>query len=116
MRFVAIAWLSALLTPAVAPPAAPADLFEQGAQAEERGDLTQAAGIYQRACDAGDGRACTNLGAFYVDGRGVAADPARAGQSFTRGCDADTGRGCQNWGILSEDGRGPPADLARAAQ
>jgi hypothetical protein len=46
--------------------------------------MAKAAKVYEKACDAGNGRACLMLAALTDDGRGTARNPARAKQLHTK--------------------------------
>jgi TPR repeat protein len=46
----------------------------------------RAAPLYLRACELGVGQACHRLGELYLDGKGVAADDAKARELFELGC------------------------------
>jgi hypothetical protein len=43
--------------------------------------------LFAATCRAGEPHGCTMLAAAYLDGHGVARDPARARDAFARGCD-----------------------------
>jgi hypothetical protein len=59
-------------------------------------DLSAARQAYERACDAGSGLGCSNLGALYHFGRGVAPDEDRARNLFEQSCSAGAEIGCEN--------------------
>jgi hypothetical protein len=77
-------------------------------------DPAQAARLYQRACDLGDGAACNNLGLAFQSGRGLPRDDARAFSLFELGCSRGAAEGCNNQGAMYEHGSGASANLGDA--
>src|SRR5512143_1748976 len=61
--------------------------FDAAVEAERKGEVERAVELNTRVCDAGVARACTLLGTLVWQGRGVAADPARAYALYMRACD-----------------------------
>jgi len=78
-------------------------------------DASDAAGLYERACDAGELVGCTRLGLLYGEGRGVEVDASRAAALHRRACDGDSPLGCAHLGRSYETGLGVAPDVARAA-
>lgn len=66
----------------------------------------------QKACDAGDGAKCNDLGAAYS----LERDEGRAAEFFRKSCDLSNGTGCRNLGKSYDDGRGPAQDRSKAAE
>jgi TPR repeat protein len=60
-----------------------------GVMLASRGDYKQAAGWYQRAAEAGVGRAAYNLGVLYAQGLGVSQDALQARHWFEQGAKHD---------------------------
>jgi TPR repeat protein len=71
---------------------------------------------YTTACDLDHYAACTNLGARYSDGKGVAADQVRGRALSEKACKGGDSTGCSNLGLDLRDGLGGPKDLTRAAE
>ena len=69
----------------------------------------------QKACDAGDDKACTNLGLRYVRGDGVKANADRGAELFAAACQADEPTGCLNLGLLFATGTGVTRQPEKAA-
>ncbi len=68
-----------------------------------------------RLCEAGGATACHEAGTIFAEGRGVAADPARALASYEKACGLGHGDGCAAAGVMVRDGRGRAADATAAA-
>jgi hypothetical protein len=60
--------------------------------------LGQAAPLYARACDLGDGAACHRLGELHQAGKGVKLDDGRARQLFEQGCQLGSTSACDALG------------------
>ena len=56
----------------------------------------------RKACEAGQGRACSEIGEMLLKGLGAAADPVKAEEFFLKACNLKFGRGCVNAGNLHE--------------
>ena len=78
--------------------------FDAALEAERKGDSARAAEMYTRSCDAEVARACTQLGTFAWQGRGMSADPARAYSLYMRGCDGGDAAGCFSAAICHRTG------------
>src|SRR5262245_42703642 len=61
--------------------------------------LAQGATRPEEACNAGDAKACFNLGLLFAEGRGMSKDEARAAALFTKACDGGNAWGCFNLGF-----------------
>ncbi len=77
-------------------------------------DRVLAARAYERGCNAGDSRACNNLGDALAYGEGVERDVARSASMFERACHLGEELGCANLGHMFERGEGVVRDRARA--
>ena len=53
-----------------------------------------------KACQAGDARACFNLGQIYYFGKGVTQDKSKAVELYRQACDLKNERGCKNYAKL----------------
>ena len=70
--------------------------------------------LFDRACWADHGDACSDLGIAYIQGQGVTADALQASRLFERACQLGEANGCFNLANLYFDGQGVPKDHARA--
>src|SRR5262249_6728326 len=61
-------------------------------------DFAMAAGLYDWACTAGYGDACSSRGQMSEDGRGFPKNVREAESYFERGCQLGSGVGCTNAG------------------
>jgi TPR repeat protein len=90
-------------------------LFDQGNAAYKGRQFSQAAQLFQKACDGGERKGCNTLGLMYYNGEGVPKDLNRAKDLYKRACDAGGSGGCLNLGLLYFRGEDLPKDLNRAA-
>ncbi len=65
-------------------------------------------------CAAKNGRACGFAGYLYAEGRGPAADPARAAELYRQACDVKDTMGCINFALLQARGNGVAKDAVKA--
>lgn len=77
-------------------------------------DLTTAAALYQRACQAQHLSSCFALGTFFLRGRGVVQDEKQAATYFSQICEKNHGLGCAAFAQLLEKGWGSSQDHTRA--
>lgn len=77
-------------------------------------DTVQAAQLFDDACAANVGAACTEIGFMLETGRGVTTNIARAAAMYVKACDLNDMYGCNNLGVLNREGRGVPRDHAKA--
>jgi len=59
-------------------------------------DYAKAKELYEKACDADFGKACTNLGFMYEHGNGTKKDKAKAKELYEKACKLDNKMGCDN--------------------
>lgn len=78
----------------------PEDELARARTLSEAGHGAEAVAIWARLAAQGNPRACTNLGACYANGQGVAADPVQARRWLQRGADAGDALGQRNLGTL----------------
>ncbi len=71
-------------------------------------DARLGAALLTKACEIGDGAACSDLGVLYALGRGVTQSDERAGALARRACEQGTGIACSNQGALLAEGAAPP--------
>ncbi|MEZ4320135.1 MAG: tetratricopeptide repeat protein [Myxococcota bacterium] len=80
-------------------------------------NLLQAAELFERACDLGDGWGCASLGLAYLEGRGVTVDTDRGLALQIQGCEVPkmaSAKGCSNAGKNLLTGRWGTQDPLRA--
>ncbi len=78
------------------------------------GDVQEETAAYRDACDAGANLGCLAAGRAFLEGRGVAADAARAASLFRKVCDLGNAPACVELGRLHTEGSGVTRDAARA--
>ena len=74
------------------------DLFNQGINADDKGNYTQAAKLYEQACNGGVAESCNNLGLLYKEGQGVKQNYAQAAKFYEKACNGGVAQGCYNLG------------------
>jgi len=77
-------------------------------------DEKRAVDLFEKACNGGELRGCSDLGVMYSHDRGVAKDEKRAVDLFEKACAGGDMRGCANLGVMFRDGRGVAKDEKRA--
>jgi len=85
-----------------------------GESADKKACAQADAGACQRLCQAKDHAACAQLGILYVNGEGVAADPAQALRLLRAACDHGVALGCGGLGSLYSGGIGVAKDAKKA--
>ncbi|MGE3768834.1 MAG: tetratricopeptide repeat protein [Kofleriaceae bacterium] len=79
-------------------------------------DVVKGRGMLERACAAGSGLSCYNLGVSARDGTfGATKSPTAAYALFEKGCAAGSGPACTEQAIALLDGSGVKRDAKRAA-
>lgn len=96
-------------------PKAPADCYELSKRVLDK-DPGRANDFRRRACDAGHGEACNELGYAYEKGLGVPKDGEQSLAAYRKGCDAKNGMACRNAGVCHENGFGTSKSLEEAAR
>ena len=92
------------------------DLYDRALALYRKGQYAKAAPLYRKACEGGNGSACTNFGYMYERGLGVDKNESSAATLYRRGCGAADAQGCTNLALLYFRGRGVEKDLHRAAE
>ncbi|WP_375773355.1 hypothetical protein NR798_21555 [Archangium gephyra] len=87
--------------------------WEAATEAEMKGDVARATGLYTRVCDAGGARACNVLG-ILASKEGT--DGARVYSLFMRGCDGGDMSGCYNAAMCHKTGGCAAKDDAEATK
>ena len=70
-------------------------LFEDGQAAYRAKDFPKAISLYERACQAGEARACTSLGAMAFNGEGGRKDASWARGLYEKACKGGDVEGCE---------------------
>lgn len=78
------------------------------------GSFAEATKLFKVGCDAGNARACGNLGTAYGKGDGVEKDERRAMELFRKACGGGDASACANLGRAHEKGAGGAPDMAAA--
>jgi TPR repeat protein len=68
----------------------------------------------RRACDAGDGTACYNLGVLYAEGKSVEYDFVKVIEYYGKGCDGGNENACEALGYEYYNGGGVRHDYVEA--
>lgn len=76
------------------------DFIKLGNEAYDKNNYQKAAEFYQKACDGGDAKDCTNLGVLYAEGNEIKQDYQKAAEFLKKGCDGGYAMGCGNLGIV----------------
>ncbi len=92
----------------------PQESYRKGYAAAEAGRYAEARLHYSEACNGGEPKGCTDLGALYDNGQGVPQDYAEARRLYKQGCDGGQPRGCTDLGFLYEKGQGGTQDYSEA--
>lgn len=103
-----------LLLPTVSLAAGEAEL-DKGRAAFSAGQINEALQHFRAASEQGNARAAYNLGIFYMNGQGVAADKTQAFVWFRKAAEAGDAMAQFNMGVAAETGDGMPVDR-KAAQ
>ncbi|MBO7381126.1 MAG: sel1 repeat family protein, partial [Neisseriaceae bacterium] len=92
------------------------NLLNQGFNAYDKGNYTQAAKLYEQACHGGNAGGCYNLGVLYGKGKGVKQDYAQAAKLYEQTCNGGIAQGCNNLGLLYKNGQGVKQNYVQAAK
>lgn len=72
--------------------------------------------LYQKACDMGNGIACSDLGWCYKNGKGVTTDYSKARELSQKACDAGSAIGCEELAHYYQYGIEYEQNLPKAAE
>jgi len=78
-----------------------ASLFADGQAAYQAKDFAKAASLYERACVAGEMRACTSLGTMAINGEGGRQDASWARGLYEKACKGGDAEGCEKLRIMT---------------
>jgi TPR repeat protein len=79
-------------------------------------NYVEARPLLEQACDAGNAKACDDLGDIYDLGWGVAQDHSRSAALYLKACNAGNADGCLGLGISYGNGDGVERDFSRARE
>lgn len=90
--------------------------FREGLKLFQAGKHAEAAQVWQKDAEAGEAASQRNLGLLYLNGLGVAKDPAQAARWFKAAAEQSFAPAAANLADMYLRGNGVPADRRRAAQ
>jgi len=93
-----------------------ASLFVDGQAAYQAKDFAKAASLYERACVAGEMRACTSLGTMAINGEGGRQDASWARGLYEKACKGGDAEGCEKLRIMTAAAAPQPAPAEAAPQ
>ena len=108
-KIIITGWLTALLSFAVF-----GQSFNEGLEAEKRGDYATAVEIWRPFAEQGHAIAQYNLAIMYQNGEGVPQDPSRAASWYRRAAEQGDSMAQSNLGSIYRQGRGVPQNYAEA--
>lgn len=73
-----------------------ADVYQDGKNALEKSSYSDAATLFEKACNSGNAQGCFQLGALYEKGSGVAQNKYKAVALYTQACNGGESHGCSN--------------------
>jgi serine/threonine-protein kinase len=104
------------------PQSAQDPIYQQARTLTGQGHFKKAIPLLDKACNAGDAQACSDLGHLYdwaphfTVADSVTQNYPRAMKLYTKACDAGNADGCYGLGFLYDQGFGVPQSFARAAE
>jgi hypothetical protein len=100
--------------PVYQPDPAEAEIEAQATLFRSQGRDSEAAPLFDQACNGGYPKACRELGYMYANGYGVKTDLYRAVNLFSKACAGGYANGCSALGYRYETGDGVEKDESRA--
>ena len=91
--------LAIVLAPVSATAADCDNCYQDGLDAQQRGELESALSSFMSGCGQDDGAACNAASHMLAKGEGAAVDSARAISFGLRGCDLGYWQGCRDLGV-----------------
>ncbi|MGC9954152.1 MAG: lysozyme inhibitor LprI family protein [Rhizomicrobium sp.] len=82
-------------------------LFADGQAAYQAKDFAKAISLYERACRAGEARACTSLGSMAYNGEGERRDVSWARGLYEKACNGGDAEGCGKLRAMTPQAAGP---------
>lgn len=93
-----------------------AQYFERACEGRESKGCDKARQMYEEACEKGSPVGCSYLGRMYVDGFGVARDPAKAAGLYEKACNQGDPISCSNVAMQYSEGNGVTRDRAKSIE
>ena len=93
-----------------------ADLFQDGSNAYDKGNLDSAINIWSQACSNGFMEACDKLGSMYYFGYGTEKDQLKAKELFLKVCISGNGEDCFKVGRMYDYGYTVKKDKKKAME
>ena len=93
-----------------------ASLYADGQSAYQARDFAKAASLFERACVAGEVRACTSLGTMVANGEGGRKDASWARGLFEKACKGGDAEGCDKLRIMTAGSSVPQATAPNTTQ
>ncbi len=90
------------------------DYFNEGIEAYDKEEFTEACELFRKACDSGNADGCSNLGVMYKNGQGIKQDYFKAVELYEKACSGGNAKGCFNLGFMYINGYGVKADIEKA--
>ena len=87
------------LVPVISAAASCENCYQDGLDAQQRGELEHALSSYMSGCDQDDGAACNAASHMLAKGEGAPADSSRAVSLGFRACDLGHWQGCRDLGV-----------------
>lgn len=76
------------------------DVYQDGQKALENRISSEAAGLFEKACDSGNAKGCFELGLLYEKGDGVVQNKYKAVSLYTQACRGGEAYGCSNISLM----------------
>lgn len=73
-----------------------ADAYQDGENALKNNVYSDAAVLFEKACDSGNAKGCFQLGALYEQGAGVVQNKYKAVTLYAQACNGGESHGCSN--------------------
>ncbi|MCX6073846.1 MAG: tetratricopeptide repeat protein [Campylobacterales bacterium] len=77
-----------------------ADAYQDGQKALENKISSEAAALFEKACDSGNAKGCFELGLLYEKGDGVVQNKYKAVSLYTQACRGGEAYGCSNISLM----------------
>jgi eukaryotic-like serine/threonine-protein kinase len=90
------------------------ETYNEGLGKFNQGDYTEAAGLFQSACDAKNRDSCEELGDMYARNIGVGQDYGKSLILYSQACTLGSGKSCSSLGHMYRYGQGVAVDEGKA--
>lgn len=116
MNFKNLALVASLLLTSSAWGQSAEELSKQADELLKKGNFSEAAIFYEKACNAGSADDCGFLGVLYAEGKRVEQNYSKAENLLGKGCNKGNPKFCVFLGTLYMEGKGVKQDLSKAEQ